>query len=75
MAEPRKVTCHECGFQVEDRGRLDWPKFTGDVRAYSTLCTRLDEAPDPPGNYFYCIALRTAAKRAAVEAEIKTSRT
>jgi hypothetical protein len=66
MTESRTVTCPECGFQLEDRGPLDWPAFRGDAGSYSDLCHHLDEAPEPPGNDFYCMSLRTAAKRAAM---------
>ena len=74
MAEPRMVTCSQCGFQVEDRGILDWPIFQGDKAVFLDRCRYLDEAPSPPAQAFYCVALRTAAKRAAMEAEIETTR-
>jgi hypothetical protein len=66
MIEARTVTCAECGFKAVDRGPLDWPDFAGDVRPYADLCRHLDEAPEPPGHDFYCMSLRTAAKRAAM---------
>ncbi len=74
MTEPRTVTCPECGFQLEDRGPLDWPAFRGDPGSYSDLCRYLDEAPEPPGNDFYCMSLRTAAKRAAMAVTIEIGR-
>ncbi|HEX2554091.1 MAG TPA: hypothetical protein VHL98_10330 [Microvirga sp.] len=52
-----------------DHGPLDWPSFTGDVVPYADRCRHLDEAPEPPGHDFYCMSLRTAAKRAAMAAE------
>ncbi len=66
MIEARTVTSSECGIKAVDRGPLDWPAFTGDVRPYADLCRHLDEAPEPPGHDFYCMSLRTAAKRAAM---------
>ncbi len=74
MAEARTVTCPKCRFQVEDRGILDWPIFEGDEASFLDLCRYLDEAPTPPAQAFCCIALQTAAKRAAMDAEIETSR-
>ena len=74
MAEPRQVTCAECGFQAEDRSRTGWTSFSGDMQTYTERCRYLDEAPDPPADIFYCIALRVAAKRAATWAEIETNR-
>ena len=74
MAEARIVTCPTCGFQSEDRGILDWPIFQGDEASFVSDCRYLDEAPGPPAQAFYCISLRTAAKRAAMQAEIGTSR-
>ena len=74
MIESRTVTCPECGFQLEDRGPLDWPAFRGDPGSYSDLCRYLDEAPEPPGNDFYCMSLRTAAKRAAMASTIEIGR-
>lgn len=74
MAEPRMVRCPKCSFQVEDRGILDWPVFEGDVVSFHSLCHYLDEAPTLPAQAFYCVVLRTAAKRAAMEAEIETAR-
>ncbi len=74
MRKPRMVTCPKCGFQVEDRGILDWPAFVGNVVSFLDLCRYLDEAPTPPAQAFYCIALQTAAKRAAMKLEIETTR-
>ncbi len=74
MAEPRTVTCPKCGFQVEDCGILDWPIFQGDEAVFLDRCRYLDEAPSPPAQALYCISLCTAAKRAAMQAEIETSR-
>ena len=74
MIEARTVTCPECGFQAMDRGPIDWPAFTGDVTPYAGLCRHLDEAPEPPGDAFYCMSLRTAAKRAAMAAGIARDR-
>jgi hypothetical protein len=74
MTAPRSVTCPDCGFSVEDRGPLDFSVLTGDKAAYLDRCRYLDEAPSPPTSVFYCITLRTAAKRAAVSAEIETHR-
>ncbi len=73
MAEARTVTCPKCGFQVEDRWILDWPVFEGDVVSFLDLCRYLDEAPTPPAQAFYCIALQTAAKRAAMKVEVETT--
>jgi hypothetical protein len=66
--EARTVTCSECGFKAVDRGPLDWPAFAGEVGPYADRCRHLDEAPEPPGHDFYCMSLRTAAKRAAMAA-------
>lgn len=71
MIETRTVTCPECGFQALDRGPLDWPVFTGEVGPYADRCRHLDEAPEPPDQAFYCMNLRTAAKRAAMAAGIE----
>ncbi len=73
MTEPRRVTCPACGFQAQDRGNLGLPVLTGDIDLYLHLCRRLDDAP-PPARMFHCGMLRTAARRAAIAAEIETSR-